>query len=225
MLDVKVSSFYSFLLLYDKEKVYLVNTTYTNSLFNFSKKPEKVILDAYLLDQQDISYFEVGNNKKVGTVSAVLITQPFVALIYNFGKYEFQNFGVSYSIVIKTLLLIIALTITLLSSRIYLKSLGKKIPNRIKSNNRHFSLRVYKPKDNIHKPKFLNEMLGYILGLLIIGTPLYLYFKINNGGESILLMAISAIFFFLYCSTKMSPIAAPIYKNYEFIIEKKINRM
>lgn len=38
MLDVKVSSVYSYVLLYDKEKVYLVDTKYTNSLFNLPKK-------------------------------------------------------------------------------------------------------------------------------------------------------------------------------------------
>lgn len=86
-------------------------------------------LDAYLIDQQEASYFEVENKKAVGTVSMVLITQPLAALIYNFGKYLFQNLGVSYSVAIKLLLLLIVLAVTLLSCRIYLRSLEKKYPN------------------------------------------------------------------------------------------------
>ncbi|HHB0742380.1 TPA: hypothetical protein ACOAXA_002629 [Enterococcus faecalis] len=165
--------------------MYLVNTI-DMSLFSLSKSPEQVVFDAYLLDQQAVSYFEAGNNKKMSSVSAVLLTQSLVAVIYNLGKYTFQNFEVSYSVAIKALLLFISIFITLLSSKIYLKPLKKKIPNHIV-------------------------------------TPLYLYFKINNGGESILLMVVSAIVFILYVSTKMSPIAAPAYKDYDFIITKNDN--
>lgn len=63
-------------------------------------------------------------------------------------------------------------------------------------------------------------MLGYILGSAIIGIPICLYFKINNGSESALLIVISSIFFIIYGSTKMSPIAAPAIKNYDFVIEE-----
>ncbi|MGX7048477.1 hypothetical protein [Pseudolactococcus piscium] len=131
MPDMKVSSIYSFILLYDNERIYLVNTIYSKSLFSLPKAIEKVTLDAYLIDQQEASYFEVENKKTVGTLSMVLITQPLAALIYNFGKYLFQNLGVSYSLAIKLLLLLIVLAVTLLFCRIYLRSLEKKYPNML----------------------------------------------------------------------------------------------
>lgn len=220
MPDMKVSSIYSFIFLYDNERIYLVNTIYSKSLFSLPKAIEKVTLDAYLIDQQEASYFEVENKKSVGTVSMVLITQPLVALIYNFGKYIFQNLGVSYSVAIKLLLLLIVLAVTLLSCRIYLRSLEKKIPKHIISPKNQFSLKVYKPKVMTRKIGFLNKLLGYILGWSIVGVPLYLYLKINNGGESILLMVISAVFFFIYISTRMSPIVAPAFKDYDIVIER-----
>lgn len=145
MLGIKHSSVQGYVVLYFKEKVYLVNTI-DMSLFSLSKSPEQVVFDAYLLDQQAVSYFEAGNNKKMSSVSAVLLTQSLVAVIYNLGKYTFQNFEVSYSVAIKALLLFISIFITLLSSKIYLKPLKKKIPNHIVTPNNHFSLRTYKPK-------------------------------------------------------------------------------
>lgn len=222
MLGIKHSSVQGYVVLYFKEKVYLVNTI-DMSLFSLSKSPEQVFFDAYLLDQQAVSYFEAGNNKKMSSVSAVLLTQSLVAVIYNLGKYTFQNFEVSYSVAIKALLLFISIFITLLSSKIYLKPLKKKIPNHIVTPNNHFSLRTYKPKDKICKRNFFKDGLGFLLMIVLVGTPLYLYFKINNGGESILLMVVSAIVFILYVSTKMSPIAAPAYKDYDFIITKNDN--
>lgn len=221
MIDVKVSSVHGYVLLYCKGKVYLVNTIYNRSLFSLSKSPEKVTLDAYLLDQQAVSYFEAGNNKKMSSVSAVLLTQPLVTLIYDLGRYIFQSFDVNYSVTIKALMLLISMFITLVSCRIYLKSLKKKIPNHFVTPNNHFSLRIYKPKDKMCKRNIFKEGLGFLLMIALVGTPLYLYFKINNGGESILLMVVSAIVFILYISTKMSPIAAPAYKDYDFIITKK----
>ncbi|EME3544700.1 hypothetical protein [Enterococcus faecium] len=226
MLDVKVSSVYSYVLFYDKENVYLVDTKYTNSLFNLPKPPEKVTLIAYLLERQLVSNFEVNNDKGMGPVTAVLITQPFVSLIYNIGKYLFQGFEENYYAVIKLLLLFIVLVITIISSRIYLKSLKKKIPVNLIQQSKTFYLKVYKPKEFIEKnfksriKNILKNMLGYILGSAIIGIPVYLYFKINNGSESALLIVISFIFFFIYMSTKMSPIAAPAIKNYDFVIEE-----
>ena len=222
MIDVQFSVVQGYVLLYCKEKIYLVNTV-DMSLFSLSKSPVQVVFDAYLLDQQAASYFEVGNNKKTNSVWAVLIIQPLVAVIYNLGKYTFQNFDVSYSVAIKALLLFISIFITLLSSRIYLKSLKKKIPNHFVTPNNHFSLRVYEPKDKICKRNFFKDGLGFLLMIALVVTPLYLYFKINNGGESILLMVVSAIVFILYVSTKMSPIAAPAYKDYDFIITKNDN--
>ena len=183
MLDVKFSSMHGYVLLHIDEQVYLVDTIYSKSLFSLQKAIEKVTLDAYLIDQQEASYFEVENKKSVGTVSMVLITQPLVALIYNFGKYLFQNLGVSYSVAIKLLLLLIVLAVTLLSCRIYLRSLEKKIPKHIISPKNQFSLKVYKPKVMTRKIGFLNKLLGYILGWSIVGVPLYLYLKINNGGK------------------------------------------
>lgn len=223
MIDVKFSSVHGYVLIYCKGEVYLVNTIYNMSLFSLSKPPEKVTLDTYLLDQQAVSYFEAGNNKKMSSVSAVLLTQPLVAIIYNLGMDTFQNFNASKYIAIKALLLFISIFITLLSSRIYLKSLKKKIPNHFVTPNNHFSLRTYKPKDKICKRNFFKDGLGFLLMIVLVGTPLYLYFKINNGGESILLMVVSAIVFILYVSTKMSPIAAPAYKDYDFIITKNDN--
>lgn len=222
MLGIKLSSVQGYVLLYCKEKVYLVNTI-NMSLFSLSKPQEQVTFDAYLLDQQTISYFEVGNSKKTSSVWAVLITQPLVTVIYNLGMGTFQNFNACKYIAIKTLLLFISIFITLLSSRIYLKSLKKKIPNHFVTPNNHFSLRVYKPKHKICKRNFFKEGLGFMLMIALVGTPLYLYFKINNGGESILLMVVSGIVFILYVSTKMSPIAAPAYKDYDFIITKNDN--
>ncbi|EGO2596461.1 hypothetical protein ACQUMI_001869 [Enterococcus faecalis] len=223
MIDVKFSSVHGYVLIYCMGEVYLVNTIYNMSLFSLSKPPEKVTLDTYLLDQQAVSYFEAGNNKKMSSVSAVLLTQPLVAIIYNLGMDTFQNFNASKYIAIKALLLFISIFITLLSSRIYLKSLKKKIPNHFVTPNNHFSLRTYKPKDKICKRNFFKDGLGFLLMIVLVGTPLYLYFKINNGGESILLMVVSAIVFILYVSTKMSPIAAPAYKDYDFIITKNDN--
>lgn len=43
-------------------EVYLVNTIYNMSLFSLSKPPEKVTLDTYLLDQQEVSSFESKKN-------------------------------------------------------------------------------------------------------------------------------------------------------------------
>lgn len=63
MLGIKHSSVQGYVVLYFKEKVYLVNTI-DMSLFSLSKSPEQVVFDAYLLDQQAVSYFEAGNNKK-----------------------------------------------------------------------------------------------------------------------------------------------------------------
>lgn len=77
-------------------------------------------------------------------------------------------------------------------------------------------LKIYKPIDGVKKIKFYNELFGYALGLIIVGGPLYLYFKMNDGSESIFLMLISGIFFILYGSTKMSPIAGGAYKDYDF---------
>ncbi len=88
------------------------------------------------------------------------------------------------------------------------------------SAKNQFSLKVYKPKVMTRKIGFLNKLLGYILGWSIVGVPLYLYLKINNGGESILLMVISAVFFFIYISTRMSPIVAPAFKDYDIVIER-----
>ena len=229
MLDVKVSSVYSYVLLYDKEKVYLVDTKYTNSLFNLPKSPEKVTLIAYLLEQHSVSNFEVNNAKGMGAVTAVLITQPFVTLIYNLGKYLFQGFEENYYAVIKLLLLFVVLAITIISSQIYLKSLKKKIPSNLIQKSKTFYLKVYKPKAFIKRSfrsrieNILRNMLGYIVGLIIIGVPLCLYFKINNGSESALLIVISFVFFYIYISTKMSPIAAPGYKNYDFVIKENHN--
>ncbi len=226
MLNVKFSKIFSYVLFYDKEKVYLVDTIYTNSLFNLSRPPEKVILKAYYLEPYQVSDFEVSNNKSISTITAVLITQPFVTLIYNLGKYLFQGFEEKYYVLIKLLLLLVVLAITIISSRIYLKSLKKKIPSNLLQKSKTFYLKVYKPKEFIKKTfksrikNILRNMLGYILGSAIIGIPICLYFKINNGSESALLIVISSIFFIIYGSTKMSPIAAPAIKNYDFVIEE-----
>ncbi|WP_061412586.1 hypothetical protein, partial [Lactococcus sp. DD01] len=168
MLNVKFSSVQGFVLLYFEDKVYLVNTIYNMSLFSLSKPPEKVTLEAYLLEQQEVAYFESGNNKKISSISAVLITQPLVTLSYNLGKYIFQYFDVSYSLAIKVLLLLIAMLITLASCRIYLKSSKNKIPSHFMSQNKRFSLRIYKPKDEIHKRNIFNEGLGFLFATALI---------------------------------------------------------
>lgn len=221
MLNVKYSKIFSYVLFYDKEKVYLVDTIYTNSLLNLPKPPEKVILKAYYLEPYQVSNFEVNNNKSISTITAVLITQPFVTLIYNLGKYLFQGFEEKYYALIKLLLLFFVLAITIISNQIYLKSLKKKIPSNLLQKSNTFYLKIYKTKKD--KKKIINyfvDILGYMIGIIIIGIPLYLYFIINDGTESILLIVISSIFFIIYGSTKMSPIAAPAIKNYDFVIEE-----
>ncbi|KXF71670.1 hypothetical protein [Enterococcus faecalis] len=220
MLNVKYSKIFSYVLFYDKEKVYLVDTKYTNSLFNLPKPPEKVILKAYYLEPYQVSNFEISNSKSMSTLTAILITQPFVTLIYNIGKYLFQGFEEKYYVVIKVLLLFIVLAITIISNQIYLKSLKKKISSNLLQESNTFYLKVYKTK-KIQK-KFMNyfvDILGYMIGIMILGIPLYLYFIINDGAESILLIVISGIFFVIYGSTKISPIAAPVIKNYGFVIK------
>lgn len=77
MLDGKYSNVFRYVLFYDKEQVYLIDTKYTNPLFNFPKSPEKIVLKAYHLEPYLDSNFEV-SNKSMGNLTAVLITQPFV---------------------------------------------------------------------------------------------------------------------------------------------------
>lgn len=128
MLDIKFSTVYGYALLYDKDKIYLVNTIYSKALFNLSKDAEKTTLEAYQIDQQEATNLEA-NKKGMGTLSAVLITQPIATLIYNFGKYTFKNYGISDSIAVKLLLLMITLFITLLLSRFFQNSREKKYLN------------------------------------------------------------------------------------------------
>lgn len=130
MLDIKFSTIHGYVLLYDKEKVYLVDTIYTNSLFNLPKSPEKVILKTYRLKQNEVSYFEAkGSIKSISSLNIALITQPLTTIIYNIGKQMFQGLEENYYMVIKLILLISVLTITIISSRIYLNSLKKKFHN------------------------------------------------------------------------------------------------
>lgn len=139
----------------------------------------------------------------------------------------FQGFEENYYVITKLLLLFVVLAITMISSRIYLKSLKKRIPSNLIQQNKTFYLKIFKSEKFIERSirgrieNILRNMLGCILGLIIIGVPLYLYFKINNGTESILLIVLSGIFFIMYGSTKMSPIAAPAFKNYDFVIETR----
>lgn len=221
MLVVKPSNSMRYALLYDKTQVYLVDTMHTEQLFSLPKTPEKTTLQAYLLKRTQISNFEIDAKKNSGTLNTVLITQPFVAFIYNVGKHLFQGFEDRYYVLIKFMLLVIALGITLLANQLFLNSQKKRVTSHLSAQNKVFTLKCYKTEKSKLRPvNYVATVIDYAFTTVAALGPLYLYFKENSGIESVMLVVISLVFFYLYLYSKHTPIALPAFKNYDFSLEE-----
>lgn len=220
MLNVRLSKFSRYAILYDKSQAYLVDAVHTSALFSLPKTPEKTTLKAYRLEKSQISNFERGEKKRPDTLTIVLVTQAFVTFISNAGENLFQGFEANYYFVIKSALLLVTIGITLISSGIFLMRQKKRALSQLIRQNEIVYLKFAKPET---KKKSLKEIrtdiLIYSILAIIMTGPFYLYFRINNGTESICLVIVSLVYFVIFSSTKIVSLSSPAFKEYDFSIQ------
>lgn len=188
----------------------------------FCSRP-KILLLATSPNTVEFKIYQISSNNyvfdknkvrtPVGTISIVLITQPFVTFIYMMGRHLFIDYSVNDRMIFKIALFILSI---LLSIGIYI--LVSKIDE-------------YKfKKSGIKSEEYTHDLIietngqknySIISFLVLLSLMAVIYLKIQNGTESAVLCVVSIITFGFMIISRY--IAQSNYKDLEYEIRENDN--
>lgn len=216
MLEIEQSRIGRYKILNNRDEKYLLDVDFTNPISMLFESPANRELFGILIDENIYQKLKGKIQGQVGVLPAVLITQPLVGIVYRLGQEVMGKVNGNSTLVFK----IISIIFTILVSVVVKKILSwndSRILKKYMLNKEKVSIVVYMNKGvkQFHKT-FLTD--SWLLILLIAVIPLFLYFKLNDGGE-IAFYFVFSLAFFSFLIMSRYPLQSTIYKNYNVRIK------
>lgn len=217
MLEIEQSKIGRYKILNLGEKKYLLDIDFTNPIAMLFESPANHKLSGVLIDEK--IYQEVKGKVKgsIGILPIVLITQPFIGIVYNLGQSFLSTINENSILIFKIINIFFTISVSVIG-KLIISWNDKRIANNYISDKRIFEIVVYDEQKKYQRNKtFLTD--SWLIILLTAVVPLILYFKLNDGKE-IAFYFIFSIAFFLFLIMSRYPLQSSIYKSYNVKIKE-----
>ncbi|KXF71673.1 hypothetical protein [Enterococcus faecalis] len=171
-----------------KEKFIVDTFRSTPKILLFATSPDIVKFKMFKISANNNAFNKNKSKASIGTLTVVLITQPFVTFIYNLGKQLFINYSVNESSFFKVSLFILSVILSI-GVYIFISKIDeyrlKKIGGIQITDYSHELMIKTNGKKNY-------SIISFLVLLIIL---LFIYLKSQDGSEAVILCLVSLITF------------------------------